>query len=79
MYAVLGAINRPSGARFLRLRNPWGQQDPRLAYGRGYTESQPGGPLKAKAIHESEFDLELSDFTKRFVKVFLGGEAVALG
>jgi hypothetical protein len=77
-YAVLEAVRDKDGGRWLRMRNPWGNRDSEAAYGRAY-EKQKSSPdararLKAVAVADSEFVLELSDFTKRFVKVFYGRE-----
>jgi Calpain family cysteine protease len=80
MYAVLEAIRSEDGGRWLRMRNPWGNADPKLALGRDYVQQQSSPDaapkLKAVAVANSEFVLELSDFTKRFTKVFFVQKAV---
>lgn len=56
--------------RFIRLRNPWGHT------GRHYILKNPMWPeptLSAYKTDSGEFDLELSDLTKRFNNVYIGG------
>ncbi len=56
--------------KWIRIRNPWGE------IGRAYTAGA-GNTLKAVATKEGEFDLELSDLTKRFKNVYIAGTVLA--
>lgn len=57
--------------KWVRVRNPWGE------VGRRYDPSPKGGnSLKAVATTDGEFDLELSDLTKRFDKIHVGGVSI---
>lgn len=58
--------------KWVRVRNPWGET------GREYYASPQGGNvLKARAIDAPEFDLELSDVSKRFDKMYVSGVSIA--
>jgi len=75
VYAVISV--REDGAapflRWIRIRNPWGET------GREYYPSpQDNKVLKARAIDAGEFDLELSDLTKRFKSIYVGGVAIGI-
>ena len=57
--------------KWVRVRNPWGE------VGRRYDPSPKGGnALNAVATTDGEFDLELSDVTKRFDKIHVAGVAL---
>lgn len=58
---------------YIRLRNPWGHT------GRHYILKNPMWPvptLSAWKTDSGEFDLELSDLTKRFNNVYIGSPPV---
>lgn len=58
--------------KWIRVRNPWGET------GRGYQESKTTpNVLKAVEITAGEFDLELSDLSKRFASFTIGGVAIS--
>ncbi|WP_392535543.1 DUF4157 domain-containing protein [Nostoc sp. C117] len=61
-YTITGCKHdKGSGLRYIKLRNPWGN------YGRDYDmNASKGNKAKENQQAHSEFDLELSDFTKRF-------------
>lgn len=67
VYTVLAVRHdAASGRRWVRIRNPWGK------YGRAYKEKGEG-VLSAKKATSAEFELELSDLTKRFDNVYYSG------
>jgi hypothetical protein len=67
-YAVLGCRRDvETGLRWIKLRNPWG------AVGRAYEPSaKHQGALSAVATKSGTFEIELSDFTKRFTNIYHG-------
>lgn len=63
----------PPFRKWIRIRNPWGDT------GREYYQASPdSNVLKARAIDAAEYDLELSDLTKRFESLYLGGVPVSM-
>ncbi|HUL15142.1 MAG TPA: C2 family cysteine protease [Terriglobales bacterium] len=74
VYAVLSVREdaAPPFLKWIRVRNPWGDT------GREYYASpQNAKVLKARETKAGEFDLELSDLTKRFDSIYVGGVAIA--
>jgi len=72
-YAVISVREDSTSPKrkWVRVRNPWGE------VGRKYVPSAKGAnALKAVATNDGEFDLELSDLTKRFDKIHVGGVAI---
>jgi hypothetical protein len=78
-YSIL-AVHEVTGTngkvrKFIRLRNPWGKSDD-LNVGRVYRGGLEGDleietdPKELKKKVKPEFDLELTDFTKHFSKVY---------
>ncbi len=61
-YSVL-RVSEEGGVLFLRLRNPWGR------YGRSYQRDDKGWTPMAVDDGDGEFDMELTDFLKRFKNV----------
>ena len=80
-YSVLAAreIDGPGGEKrkYLRLRNPWGKSES-VGTGRMYKELPDGtldivsDPKVLEKQAKPEFDMELTDFTKQFSKVYYG-------
>lgn len=70
-YAVMSVRDETAAPyrKWLRIRNPWGET------GRAYIAGN-GNTLKAVETKEGEFDLELSDLTKRFNNVYIAGTAL---
>ena len=70
-YAVLAVREDagPPARKWIRVRNPWGEE------GRSYVAAGPSAPnvLKAVRMDAGEFDVELSDLTKRFSNLYVGG------
>ncbi|MBN3922114.1 C2 family cysteine protease [Nostoc sp. NMS4] len=62
VYTIMGCKIDSANLRYITVRNPWGK------YGRAYNMDATIGS-KAKEKTDGTFDVELSDFTKRFKSI----------
>ncbi len=79
-YSITAAreITSTSGVtrKYIRVRNPWGDDSSVEGRGRVYKELDDGtldietDPATLKAKARAEFDMELTDFTKHFEKIY---------